>query len=72
MKVYPQPKDLIAIYDKTVPRVLSPFHYLAESADPSHQHVLDLLAEMLAVDRTVIADEDDDDDDDDDDEHILE
>jgi len=54
LKVYPQPKDLIAIYDKTVPK-----------------HVLDLLAEMLAVDRTVIADEDDDDDDDDD-EHILE
>lgn len=48
-----------------------PISLLPESADPSHQHVLDLLAEMLAVDRTVIADEDDDDDDDDD-EHILE
>ncbi|KAF8536910.1 mitochondrial import receptor subunit tom-20 [Trichophaea hybrida] len=40
LKVYPQPNDLISIYDKTVPK-----------------HVLDLLAEMLAVDRTVISDD---------------
>ncbi|KAI5821258.1 mitochondrial import receptor subunit tom-20 [Pyronema omphalodes] len=42
LKVYPQPQDLISIYDKTVPK-----------------HVLDILAEMLAVDRTVIAEDDD-------------
>lgn len=39
LKVYPQPQDLISIYDKTVPK-----------------HVLDLLAEMLAVDRSIIMD----------------
>jgi len=41
LKVYPQPQDLISIYDKTVPK-----------------HVLDLLAEMLAVDRSIITDVD--------------
>lgn len=25
LKVYPQPKDLISIYDKTVPKVSPPF-----------------------------------------------
>ncbi|KAA8896027.1 mitochondrial outer membrane translocase complex, subunit Tom20 domain-containing protein [Sphaerosporella brunnea] len=40
LKVYPQPSDLISIYDKTVPKP-----------------VLDLLAEMLAVDRTILTDD---------------
>lgn len=40
LKVYPQPQDLIPVYDKTVPK-----------------HVLDILAEMLAVDRSIISDD---------------
>ena len=36
LKVYPQPKDLIAIYDKTVPKP-----------------VIDVLAEMIALDPTI-------------------
>ncbi|KAI9886151.1 MAG: S23-interacting protein [Watsoniomyces obsoletus] len=36
LKVYPQPRDLISIYDKTVP-----------------QPVLDVLAEMIALDKTI-------------------
>ncbi|KAL0632274.1 mitochondrial import receptor subunit tom20 [Maublancomyces gigas] len=36
LKVYPQPKDLISIYDKTVPK-----------------HVLDILAEMIALDDSI-------------------
>ncbi|KAH8153310.1 uncharacterized protein LAJ45_02897 [Morchella importuna] len=36
LKVYPQPKDLISIYDKTVPK-----------------HVLDILAEMIALDGSI-------------------
>ena len=36
LKVYPQPKDLISIYDKTVPKP-----------------VIDILAEMIAVDPSI-------------------
>ncbi|KAL3486391.1 mitochondrial outer membrane translocase complex, subunit Tom20 domain-containing protein [Aspergillus germanicus] len=36
LKVYPQPKDLISIYDKTVPK-----------------EVLEILAEMVALDQTL-------------------
>lgn len=36
LKVYPQPKDLISIYDKTVPK-----------------EVLEILAEMVAMDTTL-------------------
>ena len=36
LKVYPQPKDLIQIYDKTVPKP-----------------VIDILAEMIALDPTI-------------------
>ena len=36
LKVYPQPGDLISIYDKTVPKP-----------------VLDILAEMVALDSTI-------------------
>jgi import receptor subunit TOM20 len=58
LKVYPQPQDLISIYDKTVPKVYSPIH-ISQLGKLTYllQHVLDLLAEMLAVDNTVITDE---------------
>lgn len=36
LKVYPQPKDLVNIYDKTVPKP-----------------VIDILAEMIAVDPSI-------------------
>ena len=36
LKVYPQPRDLIGIYDKTVPKP-----------------VIDILAEMIALDPTI-------------------
>lgn len=36
LKVYPQPSDLISIYDKTVPKP-----------------VLDILADMIALDPTI-------------------
>ncbi|KAH0542021.1 hypothetical protein FGG08_003570 [Glutinoglossum americanum] len=40
LKVYPSPRDLISIYDKTVPK-------------PSQQPVLDILAEMIASDPSI-------------------
>jgi import receptor subunit TOM20 len=49
LKVYPQPSDLITIYDKTVPKVSQPFKNLRVLTD-FLQPVLDILAEMIAAD----------------------
>ncbi|CAD0088629.1 unnamed protein product [Aureobasidium mustum] len=55
LKVYPQPRELINIYDKTVPKVqpplkCSPTHY---SCTDISQPILDILAEMIAVDSSI-------------------
>lgn len=53
MKVYPNPRELINIYDKTVPKVTpcppTPRQHLANVPQP----VLDILAEMIAVDTSI-------------------
>lgn len=54
LKVYPQPKDLISIYDKTVPKVYPPPLW-ASLVSPltGTKHVLDILAEMIALDGSI-------------------
>jgi mitochondrial import receptor subunit TOM20 len=49
LKVYPQPSDLITIYDKTVPKVGSLNRFFTTVANV-HKPVLDILAEMIAAD----------------------
>lgn len=60
LKVYPQPKELINIYDKTVPKVSSirPMQRPNVCRDDnsltfSSQPILDILAEMIAVDPSI-------------------
>lgn len=50
LKVYPAPGDLIAIYDKTVPKVAPPKSVSATKRLICFQPVLDILAEMIAAD----------------------
>lgn len=58
LKVYPQPKELMNIYDKTVPKVCRVLVEADERATTNGlQPVLDLLAEMVAYDRTSDASE---------------
>lgn len=53
LKVYPNPRELINIYDKTVPKVgLCRFGQTILYAD-IQQPVLDILAEMIAVDTSI-------------------
>jgi import receptor subunit TOM20 len=54
LKVYPNPRELINIYDKTVPKV----GFLLIVSCPklwanTWQPVLDILAEMIAVDTSI-------------------
>ena|ERR1700736_5595212 len=53
LKVYPTPSDLIGIYDKTVPKVRFLCRQRCSIADPYEQPVLDILAEMIAVDSSL-------------------
>ncbi|KAH9874618.1 hypothetical protein IAQ61_003808 [Plenodomus lingam] len=58
LKVYPNPRELINIYDKTVPKVgysSSPLSNLSANKQPLSplQPVLDILAEMIAVDTSI-------------------
>lgn len=50
--MYPNPRELINIYDKTVPKVSSLLSFYA-SATNTPQPVLDILAEMIAVDTSI-------------------
>ena len=53
LKVYPQTEELINIYDKTVPKVCTTMNHATGRnwlADQNAQHVLDILAEMIALD----------------------
>ncbi len=53
LKVYPQKSELINIYDKTVPKVRSFFSQNALIvADFFVQPILDILAQMIAIDET--------------------
>ncbi|KAK5117267.1 hypothetical protein LTR62_005884 [Meristemomyces frigidus] len=52
LKVYPQPRELISIYDKTVPKVRR-INICSDTeffANADVQPILDILAEMIAVD----------------------
>ena len=54
LKVYPQPRELITIYDKTVPKVCLrriAMDTIAFTDIP--QPILDILAEMIAVDPSI-------------------
>jgi import receptor subunit TOM20 len=53
LKVYPTPEELINIYDKTVPKVCLSCSSLSPGsrANDFLQHVLDILAEMIALDQ---------------------
>lgn len=49
LKVYPQPRDLIPIYDKSIPKVICLYtrsYIMLTYLKP----ILDILAEMIAVD----------------------
>ena len=50
LKVYPTPMDLMGIYDKTVPKVCPEPDRSKCLGTNFLQHVLDLLAEMIAAD----------------------
>jgi import receptor subunit TOM20 len=52
LKVYPNPRELINIYDKTVPKV-SYVSASMRSSTNALQPVLDILAEMIAVDTSI-------------------
>lgn len=54
LKVYPQPRELINIYDKTVPKVCSlPNIHPPVLCTDTPQPILDILAEMIAVDSSI-------------------
>jgi len=55
LKVYPQPRELISIYDKTVPKVSRVRDYDGEEDVLMLvvQPILDILAEMIAVDPSI-------------------
>jgi len=54
LKVYPQPRELINIYDKTVPKVrLTTIAAHLFSELTMTQPILDILAEMIAVDSSI-------------------
>lgn len=54
LKVYPNPRELISIYDKTVPKVCTPFLIAQDLAlTICFQPVLDILADMIAVDTSI-------------------
>lgn len=53
MKVYPNPRELINIYDKTVPKVGLTLVFLFIGVANKPQPVLDILAEMIAVDTSI-------------------
>lgn len=52
LKVYPNPRELINIYDKTVPKVCLQDLRIMNFAN-ALQPVLDILAEMIAVDTSI-------------------
>jgi mitochondrial import receptor subunit TOM20 len=53
LKVYPQKSELINIYDKTVPKVCSLLIcYRLFVAEMHLQPILDILAQMIAIDET--------------------
>lgn len=56
LKVYPQPRELISIYDKTVPKVCRDPHsfcWPVAHTLTTTQPILDILAEMIAVDSSI-------------------
>jgi len=58
LKVYPQPRELISIYDKTVPKVSlaelwEEWEKCEYKANFLSQPILDILAEMIAVDPSI-------------------
>ena len=53
LKVYPNPRELISIYDKTVPKVRASMSCLFKTSSNMLQPVLDILAEMIAVDTSI-------------------
>ena len=53
LKVYPNPRELINIYDKTVPKVRALQYHCNRAFTNITQPVLDILAEMIAVDTSI-------------------
>jgi import receptor subunit TOM20 len=54
LKVYPNPRELINIYDKTVPKVSATcLSCMYSGVANMSQPVLDILAEMIAVDTSI-------------------
>ncbi len=53
LKVYPQPRELINVYDKTVPKVWFSERFQGTTCADPVQPILDILAEMIAIDPSI-------------------